>query len=150
VKTDLTELLQKVGNEADIEQSSRISFADDELILTQPVKTKLHLVNTGTVVLVKGKAETEAELECSRCLKKFKMPLSIEIDEEFALEMPAPRHKKGKEVELHEEDFVYPIEADNTVDLTEVIRQDLLLALPMQALCSKDCQGIKSQKKETK
>ncbi len=146
MKIDLTELLQKVGNEADIEENSNVSFPEDELTLTQPIKIKLHLVNTGTVVLVKGKAETEAELECSRCLKKFKTPLSIEIDEEFALAMPEPQHKKSKEVELHKEDFVFPIEANNTIDLTEIIRQNLLLALPMTNLCSPDCQGINAER----
>jgi uncharacterized protein len=144
VKIDLTELLQKVGNEAEVEQEDKVSFPDDDLNLTKPVKIKAHLVNTGTSVLMRGKAETEAELECSRCLKKFKFPLSIELEEEFTKNPFVP--KKSKEIELKPEDFVSPIEKDSTIDLTELIRQDLLLALPIKTLCSPDCKGINTER----
>jgi len=143
MKIDLTELLQKVGNEAEVEQSEEVSFPEDDLRLTKPVKIKLHLVNTGTSVLIKGEVETEAELECSRCLKTFKLPLSVKIEEEFS--RSKPEYKSGGEIELKEEDFVYPIEKDNTIDLTEVIRQDLLLAIPLKTLCSPDYKGISSE-----
>jgi len=144
VKIDLTELLQKVGNEADLEQTMELRFQDEELNLTQPAKIMLHLTNTGDSVLVRGKVEAEVELECSRCLKTFKLPLSIKIEEEFS--RATTEFKGGKENELKEEDFVYPIEKDNTIDLTEVLRQDLLLAIPIKTLCNPDCKGIKGDK----
>ena len=143
MKIDLTELLQKIGNEAEVEQSEKVSFPEDDLSLTKPVKIKLHLVNTGTSVLVKGKVETEIELECSRCLKAFRLPLELKIEEEFSRSIP--QYRKGGEIELKEEDFVYPIEKDNSIDLTEVIRQDLLLAMPIKTLCEPNCQGIKGE-----
>jgi len=143
MKIDLTELLQRVGNEADVEQNDKVSFPEDTLNLTRPIKIVLHLVNTGTSVLVKGKVETEVELTCSRCLKTFKLPLSVKIEEEFSRHIP--ERKGGKEIELKEKDFVYPIEKDNTIDLTEVIRQDLLLAIPIKTLCSPDCKGIETK-----
>jgi uncharacterized protein len=143
VKIDLTELLHKVGNEADIEQTEQVSFPEDQLNLTKPLKMNVHLVNTGESVLVTGKAETEVELECSRCLKSFKQPVLIEIDEEYTRNPFIP--KGGKEIELKAEDFASPIEKDNTIDLTELIRQDILLNLPVQPLCSPGCKGIKGE-----
>jgi len=143
VKIDLTELLRKVGSEADIVQTEKLLFTGESLVLTQPVKLQLHLVNTGTSVLLSGNAETEVELECSRCLKSFGFPIAIKVKEEFS-KLPFI-HKKGKELELREEDFVYPIEKDNTIDLSEIIRQDLLLALPIQPLCKEKCKGIKPE-----
>jgi uncharacterized protein len=140
VKIDLTELLRKVGSEADVEQTEKVSFPEDNLNLTEPVKIKIHLINTGTSVLMSGVAQTEAELECSRCLKIFKLPLSVKIEEEFTKEPFAP--KSGKEIELREEDFTSPIEKDNTIDLTELIRQGLLLAMPIKTVCSTDCKGV--------
>ena len=140
MKIDLTELLQKVGNEADLEQTEKLRYPEDDLNLTKPAKIRLHLVNTGASVLVKGQVETEIELECSRCLKTFKLPLELKIDEEFSRD--APQYKRGGEIELKEEDFVYPIEKDNSIDLTEVIRQNLLLAIPIKTLCTPDCKGI--------
>lgn len=140
MKIDLTELLQKVGNEADVEQSQEVTFPDDGLNLTKPARIRLHLVNTGDLVLINGQIETEAELECSRCLKTYMIPMAVNINEEFSRQ--PPEFKNGGGIELREKDFVYPIEKDNTIDLTDVLRQNLLLAIPMKTLCSPDCPGI--------
>ena len=140
MKIDLTELLQKVGNEAEFEQAEEVSYPEDALNLTQPVKINLHLINTGTSVLVGGTAETEVELECSRCLKKYKLPVKVKIDEEFARSLPPS--KRGGETELQEKDFVYPLEKDNTIDISEAIRQNLLLTIPMKTLCRSNCEGL--------
>ncbi|MFH1387127.1 MAG: DUF177 domain-containing protein [bacterium] len=134
MKIDLTELLRRVGNDAEFEREVTVSFPEDGLILTKPVKVTAHLLNTGTSVLIRGKFETEAELECARCTKKFRAPLSCRINEEYSKEPPAtPKGKK--DYELKEEDFVYSFGPDNVLDLDEVIRQDLLLALPIKPLC---------------
>jgi len=140
VRIDLTELLQAVDNEADVEITEKVNFPEDELVLSKPVKISAHLVNTGPSIIMFGRAETEVELQCSRCLKTFRQPLVIELDEEFA-QRPFSSKTSG-EMELKAEDFVYPIEKDNTIDLTELLRQNLLLNLPIKCLCSPDCQGI--------
>ena len=44
-----------------------------------------------------------------------------------------------------EEDEVFPINEHHEVDLTEAIRQNVLLALPMVTLCNPDCAGLCSQ-----
>jgi uncharacterized protein len=146
VKLDLTELLRGVGNEADIEDVENVQFPEDQLKLSQPLKVLLHLVNTGNSVLINGKGETALEVACSRCLQPFSLPVSFEIKEEFVRQMPdnlsKRKHKSGEEIELRTGDFIYPIEADNTIDLTELLRQDLLLALPIKMLCKPDCQGL--------
>lgn len=143
MKIDLTELLIKVGNEADLETilaNDQKSIAPEGLKVTRPVSVRLHLVNTGTSVLITGTAETEVEAECGRCLEKFRLPLKVNIKEVYS-KHPA-EHPGLAQVELKEEDFVYPIEKDNTVDLAETIRQNLLLALPIKLLCRQDCNGI--------
>lgn len=144
MKIDLTELLQKVGNEAELEESETVSYPEDNLNLTKPVNIKIHLLNTGDSVLVKGKIETEAELECSRCLTAFSLPVSLEIEEEFSKKTPEQR--RAEELELKEGDFVYPIEKDNSINLSEVIRQNILLAMPMKTLCRPGCKGIQEKK----
>ncbi len=141
VKIDLTELLRQVGNEADIAEEAKVSFPEDGLNLTGPVKVDLHLVNTGASVYVTGTLATEAELECSRCLKKFKRQLSVRVEEEYVRELPAPPAKNAKGVELSENDFVYPLGKDNSLDLGELIRQNLTLALPIKILCREACKG---------
>jgi len=50
--------------------------------------------------------------------------------------------KQKEETELKESDFVYPVEKDNTIDLNELIRQNILLALPIKSLCDNNCKGV--------
>jgi len=142
MRIDLTELLLDVGNVADIERSEPVSFKEDNLVLTEPVKIMLQVFNTGTSVLVRGTFTTVVELECSRCLENYQHPVKIELEEEFSHN---PLNFSKGEVEIKAQDFVYPIEEDNTIDLTEVIRQNLMLALPMKTLCQPDCAGIKEK-----
>lgn len=140
MKLDLTELLRNVGNKADVEESLRVDLGEDSLRLTGPVKVKMHFSNLGPAVLANGTAEA-VELDCSRCGQKFRLPLTAEISEEYSKNPPSAA-KEGKEVEIGEEDFIYPIEKDNTLDLAEVIRQNILLALPIQTVCG-PCKGEK-------
>ena len=144
MKIDLKELLQKIDNEADIEQVETVNFSEDGLILTQPVSIAVHLANTGSSIVLYGNAETEVEVECSRCLKTFRQPLEVELSEEFV--NPSLLIRGSGETELKPGDFVYPIEKDNKIDLTEVLRQSFLLELPLKNLCSENCPGIPGQK----
>lgn len=135
----MTELLREVGNEADLEQNEPADFSADGLKLTEPIQVNLHLVNNGETVMVDGEISTKAELECSRCLKAYQTPLKVDFSEEFVRQ---PFVHRGGEVELKGADFVAPIEADNTIDLTELVRQELLLALPIKTLCNEKCKGV--------
>jgi uncharacterized protein len=142
VKIDLKELLQQAGNEADIVEEAGVSFPGDGLVLTRPVKLDLHLLNTGVSVLLSGTIEAEAELECARCLKKFRRPVAAKLSEEYVRQVPEPPAHKGKGIELKDEDIVFPLASDDTLDLGETIRQNLLLSLPIKVLCREACEGV--------
>ncbi|OGC33860.1 hypothetical protein A2311_02765 [candidate division WOR-1 bacterium RIFOXYB2_FULL_48_7] len=142
MKIDLTELLRQIGNEADLELTERVNYQDDGLQVNNPVKIKLHLTNTGTSVLVKGGVKVELGQVCSRCAKDFRLPLTVLIDEEYSKILPETGKRRGKEAEVKAQDFVFPIEADNTIDLGETIRQNLILALPVKPLCQQNCKGV--------
>jgi uncharacterized protein len=142
VKLDLTDLLRNTGNEANIAEEVKVNFAEDGLKATKPVLVRLHLANTGPLVLMDGTAETEFELECSRCGKMFTTSLAADISEEYSKNPREVTGQKGKEVELRDEDFVYRIEPDKTIDLSETVRQNLILALPLQTICG-ECDSKK-------
>jgi uncharacterized metal-binding protein YceD (DUF177 family) len=133
---DLTELLRRTGEEADIEQEFSASYPEDGLPLTSPIKAKLHLVNTGAGLLLTGEVTTTAEAVCAHCGEAFPLHLKAKIEENFAKKTADEALRKTEE--LSEADFVFPIEPDNSLDLGEIIRQDLLLALPSRPLCPKE------------
>jgi uncharacterized protein len=48
----------------------------------------------------------------------------------------------GMPLDPFDEDEIFPIDAYHEVDLTEAVRQNVLLALPMVTICREDCKGL--------
>ena len=152
MKIDISELLKNVGNELNIEEEASLNFKDDGLLLSGPVAIKISLINAGETVLLKGRISTRSRLSCCRCLKEFDFPIDIEIEEEYSKKTVSNRRvSTNNEVELKEEDFIFPISEDNKIDLTEGIRQNIFTSLPIKPLCNKTCKGLngKVQKKRS-
>ena len=137
MRIDIHELLKEVGLSTDIEEELNCSYPKEELILKAPIKLKAHLVNTGQTVLLTGSLDAMVELECVRCLKKFDLALHTELDEEFNKNKVSPG-PHGGEMRLTEKDFIFSLEDGHILDLSEVIRQNLILELPMKPLCNEE------------
>lgn len=136
IKIDVAPLLAKVGNSSKIKLEEKVSYLEDGLNLKTPVSIAAELINTGEIVLVKARVAAKVESECGRCLLKFDFPLEFDFEEEFSRSIrPIPENKKSRE--LTKEDFIFKIEKDNTIDLSEVIRQNILTELPIKPLCEK-------------
>ncbi|MEA1929058.1 MAG: DUF177 domain-containing protein [Candidatus Auribacterota bacterium] len=71
-------------------------------------------------LLVRGWLEVEVRFTCSRCLREFSEKVEIE---EFNLR---------KQID----------DPAATIDLTEDVRADIILALPQKPLCRRDCAGL--------
>jgi uncharacterized protein len=93
-------------------------------------------------VLVQCEASAQVKLMCSRCLDVFLCPISFGAEEEFVpisdgsgdFAVSAPGQSEG-----------FTIDDKNMIDLGELIRQYVLLNLPMKPLCRPDCPGIKEE-----
>lgn len=101
----------------------------------------VRLSKSGTDVVVHGKARTNVEVPCARCLEPVKVTLAPEIS---VLMVPAAKIKHQREHEMaSSEADVLPYDGENVV-LDDLLRDDLLLEIPMIPLCSEDCPGIAS------
>lgn len=98
-----------------------------------------HLLRTQRSILVKCALNAEVELTCNRCLSQFRHPLKINFEEEF---LPTVDVVSGVPLPLPEEASSFTVDEHHTIDLTEAIRQYALMAVPMKALCKKDCAGL--------
>jgi uncharacterized protein len=141
IKIDITPLLKSVGNKIRIDEQETVSYPEDGLDLTSPVKVEGEMVNAGRGILFEGLVSTRLKLNCSRCLKEIEVPLSFEMEEEFRRHRHESPDRK-KERELKDDDFFSEISSDNTIDLSEALRQELLTELPIQPLCSEECKGV--------
>jgi len=117
-----------------------ISGIDQDLVLTRPLTGKLRLLRTDSGILATGRLQTEARVPCRRCLEPMIVGVEIELEEEF---QPSIDIFTGAAIAPADgEDEVTRIDDHHILDLTEVVRQDLLLAIPTSPLCRPDCRGL--------
>jgi len=93
-------------------------------------------------VLVQCDLDAEIELQCSRCLRAFSCPISFTAEEEF---VPISDVSGDLALCSTEQSEEFTIDEKNLIDLGELIRQYVLLNLPMKPLCCPECPGIKEE-----
>jgi len=102
------------------------------------VQVEMELLRTDRGILMTGVLDTSVKAICSRCLSDFEQPLNIRIEEEFVL---APSLTTDASCRA-EEDGIFVIDESHEIDLAEVVRQFVTLALPMKPLCREECAGL--------
>ncbi|MCS7221243.1 MAG: DUF177 domain-containing protein [Anaerolineae bacterium] len=116
-----------------------VTGIDPTLVLTQRLQGDIMMLRTVKGILVTGNLITRIEVLCSRCLEPVDLPLEVNLEEEF---QPTVDVITGQRLPMEEEDQALWIDAHHILDLTEVIRQNLLLASPLHPLCRESCAGI--------
>jgi uncharacterized protein len=120
--------------------SEDISGIDDELEIKSPLTGHVKMIRSPDSILVTGSLQTVVELSCRRCLESFAVPVEVEIEEEF---YPSVDIQTGAQLPVTQaEEEATIIDEQHVLDLTEVVRQALFLAIPMHPLCAPDCAGL--------
>jgi uncharacterized protein len=101
-------------------------------------KAKMMRISQG--VFVQCKLNAEVKLICSRCLDAFLCPISFTAEEEF---LPISDVSGNLALSSPEQSEEFTIDDKNILDLGELIRQYVLLNLPMKPLCRPNCPGMK-------
>jgi uncharacterized protein len=120
-----------------------IEFFDPKLRQASPLKADGCAELLGGMlgeIRVKGRLDVVMESECDRCLELAKVPLSGEFDLFY---QPEPEDAKpGDEVEIGDGESQVGFYQGEGLELEDVLREQVLLMLPMQRICSEDCKGI--------
>ncbi|MGE9693881.1 MULTISPECIES: YceD family protein [unclassified Streptomyces] len=108
-----------------------------------PVEIDLRLESVMDGVLVTGTARAHAEGECVRCLEPLERELTADFQEMFSYPEAEERHRRmaGVEADSDEDESITPLE-DGMFDLEPVLRDAVVLSLPMQPVCREDCPGL--------
>lgn len=96
---------------------------------------------SGHDVVVNGRLEAELKVPCARCLELFSLPIKAEVAVLYA---PAAKVKTPDKDEYEfspEEADTLPFDGE-TVVLDDLVRDELLLEIPMIPLCSETCPGM--------
>ena len=103
-----------------------------------PIDVDLVVTNTGKGLLITGKLVSDVQYECTRCLREFPGKLEADVEEFYRTTHDG--------MELEEDDDFFPEEIPvvdgDEIDLTDALRESLLLAVPMKVVCQEDCPGL--------
>ena len=92
----------------------------------EPVSVELELESVSNGVMVAGTIRAAWEGECRRCLEPVRGAVEVDVQELFA--------DKG------DPDEIYPVDGDE-IDLRPMVRDAIVLNLPLAPLCRPDCLG---------
>ena len=118
-----------------------IEFLDPKLRQTGPLKasgTAELVIDLLGEIRVKGHVTVPMETECDRCLE----PAACPIDGDFELYYRPVTEGYGEEKVIDEGEAEMGFYEGDGVELNDVLREFILLTLPMQRVCSEDCKGI--------
>jgi uncharacterized protein len=142
MKLDLSEVATHLGKRIRYEMDEPpIEDEEGGLKCVAPIKGEVTFSNSGRHVVARGSFSTAIELECARCLEEYRVEVASPIEEE--LELPVPlAEQEAEEAEGPVEEESERLFVDNILDLTELLRQDILLAVPIKPVCSEMCKGL--------
>ena len=105
-----------------------------ELVFSQPVRVHLKYVFDGDGIIADGSLETVLVENCARCLKEFLLPFEQTFHERF-------ERVSANSVSDTDDTDSYVFSGDK-LDLSNLVRDILILNLPISSLCSDDCMGL--------
>ncbi len=114
-----------------------------QAVVCDPARLTGRIRPTSRGIELRGRYGTTAHLVCGRCLGRF----DLQIEDEFRLHLlPLAAGMEAEKIARLEEDEpdavdLYPLEGE-VVDLSEVLREQVDLALPIRAICREDCPGL--------
>ena len=141
VRFNVAQLLKSAaGASREYDLSEDITGIDTDPDVTKPLAGKVRFLRTDDGILVTGHLHTEVRVPCTRCLAPIAIPVELDLEEQFR---PSVDIFTGAVRPVEDgEDEVNRTDRHHILDLTEVIRQNLLLGLPMSPVCDPHCRGL--------
>ena len=112
-----------------------------------PVELDIRLESVMEGVLVTGTARARAEGECVRCLEPLQLDVEADFQEMFSYPDADDRNRSrtADPVDDAEDDEDRFFLEDDSFDLEPVLRDAVVLALPLQPVCKETCAGLCSE-----
>jgi uncharacterized metal-binding protein YceD (DUF177 family) len=137
-KVDLRELGRRAGSLHELQRTAPAPADWRVELIGVPegaeVELRLRLEAVMEGVLVTGDLDVPVVGSCARCLEPIEDTLHLDVQELYAYEGSTTE-------ETSEEDEVRRIEGDHH-DLEPLVRDTVVLALPLAPVCTEDCAGL--------
>lgn len=124
---EMAALLQAPEKTARVAFREMVDVPEDVGVLESPVVGGLmaEVTNGDSFLQLKGEFQANLKLNCHRCANPFPTEYDFRVDEILDIVDEKPASKEVGET----------VWAKGSLDVTDLVRQNLLLALPSQILC---------------
>jgi uncharacterized protein len=116
-----------------------LSGVDAELV--EPAGADLRLERVGDDILLRGRMLGHVNVPCGRCLAPARIDLAAPVQMTYTQRPEVV----SATVEIADDDVDFATFDGYEIDLGELFREQILLAIPMVPLCAPDCKGLCAQ-----
>lgn len=139
MRVELARLENKAGKFAHEYAAGELVLDDDRAVLAGAPRVSGRIGRTEHKVVVEGEFAAIAEVECDRCLQPVELPISSDFRLEY---VTAETYKSLETAQLAQEDLALSIFDGEFIDVDDIVREQLLLAIPTHAICRENCKGF--------
>ena len=139
MRIELENLEGGKGHFAHVYQPEELNPIDERIRLTEPANVCGQVRLSGNQVFVTGHVETRVQVECDRCLQ----PVELLVSADFALDyIPGSDYESSEAAELTEAELSVAVFDGEAIDVDEIVKEQIVLAVPTRVLCREDCKGL--------
>jgi uncharacterized protein len=139
VRIELENLEGGKGDFAHVYQPDELNPVDERVRLTAPAAVTGKVRLSGNEVFVSGHVDTRAQIECDRCLQPVEAPVSADFTLDY---ITGSEYESSEVAELTEAEMSVAVFDGEGLDVDEIVKEQILLAVPTRMLCREDCKGI--------
>ena len=131
---DVSSILKEFGGRIDVcgeVNVSDVDFGGLRYTFEKPLKVKGTMSNNGKALVLEADVEAQMGTECARCLKDITVDAGFYMEENFA----------QSEDKVPEDEEIILFEG-STIDIDEIVEDNLIMNIKGKYLCSEDCKGL--------
>ncbi len=117
----------------------QLGLVQEEWWAAGPLRVQLLVTRDERLIMVDGDVGVALQFHCSRCLKECSYPMQVPVH--IAL-VPEGEEAAESRSQLHAADLEQLYYRDDGVETNDVVREQLLLAVPMRVVCRPECRGL--------
>lgn len=137
MKINMSQVKKELGSAQSfsfITSASELGLDTEQNFLLESVAVEGQVVNKGMSFEVTGEIDAKLKQNCSRCLEDMITQLTVPFNEEYR-EIDGKECGKNSDLEIN-------CFCGDEIDITELVRETLLLAEPIKPVCSEACRGL--------
>ena len=120
-------------------EPGELTFDDEHTRLLDLLEVSGRLSRKENQIILQGVLTTRIEVRCDRCLGAVTVPVETQFEVAY---ITAADYESTETAELQAEDLGFSIFDGEAINLDELVREQVLLALPTRLLCDEECKGL--------